>query len=106
MSTTIDFPLRGAELVRKRPNVVRISDEELERLGIKDTAQKAVYRAISDNEFKYEGKIARHTGLDAINVTKALRGLMGADHVRRAASSPLGGVGPFVVHTRSSDKSR
>lgn len=104
MSTTIDFPIRGSELVRKRPNIVRISDEELERIGIKDVAQKAVYRAISDNCFKQEGKIVRATGLNSIVVSNALSALMGANHVRRAASSPLTGVGAFEVHARKCDR--
>lgn len=101
MSTTLDFPLRGAELVRKRPNTVRISDEELERLGIIDTAQRTVYRAISAESFKLEGKICRSTGLSELVVRNALSALMGANHIRRAASSPLTGVGAFeIIGTR------
>ena len=94
--TTLNFPIpRPAASVQKHTNVITISDEELNRLGVNTSAKKAVYRSIAADSLKHESTIIRYTGLDEVTVCKALADLMHSGLVRRAVA-PLGGLlGPF-----------
>lgn len=85
--TTLTFPLPRPAAPEKAKRVAAVTDADLDRLGIKDKAQRIIYRAVSADSLKHEITVIRHTGLDERTVCKALADLMHNGHVRRAVPS-------------------
>lgn len=94
--TTLTFPVpRPAASKPVKRAAAIVTEADLDRLGIKDKAQRIIYRAISTDSLKHESTVIRHTGLDERTVCKALADLMHNGHVRRAVPSIGALTGPF-----------